>query len=925
MSSLLFLNRDTDAQAVRSWVNQILATDRDDPTNQDLTRLFATSVIAYRAGKKRADAVAAVPMVIKDRAGDPLPKNDPLVQALLRDYKDNMRRSELTLCFWGGNLLWKRRAYNGMPYKLRWVNPTLWRVMYGTKGLKGFTVANSAKTSHIPVREIKPSDAVYMHEMSFDNDFKGVAPIQVAFRHAQLGVEIVETQVAFMQNRAIPAAIVQPADEKVQAPDEKERDRLQKMLQNIYMGAKNAGRTLIQRFRFEWIQLQSNFDDVEFQTHYEQAYEAVAIAFDVPVSLIRESASNFAQQREVRLDWAQSWLVPRVEWYGEQYTTQLAEDSDVVKRYGTGLTVTPDTVNVALLKEDEKGKLERINMKVQAGYKDMYTAAVEGGEKDPPEKLKGKYMWNGVPTPIEQIDTLWQAKLPPPAPPAPAPAAPPVLAPVEPNQLPAGVVPADDKTAPSGKKAHIILTLPNNGDLIALQSRLKELCTGMNIPVRWLAPDSFHVTLVSIPNASDQQIGIMKAALEGFTGDDLSMRIGQLNVFDTIGEHAIHFKIRKNLALQDAQGDLWNLCSSYGIGMVGHSHPDKYDAHVTMGFASQKLHLIPFNNRIAVEPDEVQLCVGDDHEIVYRRKWMEDPEQPTPPDKPEPTLPTPAKTFLPDDVFGELKVAARKGGAFVADKLPPSTVTYIKALKELGFNQDTILDTAKSFTLSVLAAKSVSATQMEFEREFDGLMEAARSSEKNRKQVGGKLRYFVNQFVDRAFMDGLIDGGIEDAVMTDEDRSVATQFKSAASTFLTTFLDTLYKGEGISDDQAVYKATQWWNGTIYPAYLAGLERAAADSMFTWVLGKTEKHCNSCIALDGQRHRLSEFKAAGLLPKANKLICGRGNLCDCDIVIGKGRAKGRLDTVPVAARSINLLDLNDEQIEDLQGELEAERV
>ncbi|MBZ0290172.1 MAG: phage portal protein, partial [Anaerolineae bacterium] len=384
----------------------------------------------------------------------------------------------------------------------------------------GFTVASSAKTVHIPVRQIDPSDAIYMHEFSFDNDFKGIAPIEAAFRHAQLGVEIVETQVAFMQNRAIPAAIVQPADEKVNPPDEKERDRLQKMLQNIYMGARNAGRTLIQRFRFEWIQLQSNFDDVEFQTHYEQSYEAVSIGFDMPVSLIRESASNFAQQREVRLDWAQSWLVPRVEWYGEQYTEQLANDGAVIQRYGTGLIVVPDTTNVALLKEDDKGKIERTNMKVQGGYKDLYTAALDTGEKNPPESLKGKYMWNGVPTPIEQIDTLWQSKLPQPTPVADSsvpqsalgqvnPALPP-----PPSETPAGVAPEPEKEAPpsSGKPIALMIGMANDPELIDLQNKIKTRMGDM--PIKWNTPDTFHVTLVYAPAVTDMQIESLKFALE---------------------------------------------------------------------------------------------------------------------------------------------------------------------------------------------------------------------------------------------------------------------------------------------------------------------------------------------------------------------------------------------------------------------------
>ncbi len=366
---------------------------------------------------------------------------------------------------------------------------------------------------------------------------------------------------------------------------------------------------------------------------------------------------------------------------------------------------------------------------------------------------------------------------------------------------------------------------------------------------------------------------------------------------------------------------LVELCQSLGMKVSTYSRPENYKPHITMGYSEQKPLTIIFQSKIKVQPQEFQLGVGND--IIYRRVWVEESDTPTPLD--DEIEPTSAKMFLPDDVFKELKVAARKGGAFVPDKLPAPTIVYIKALKELGYETDVVFEAAKSFTLSVLEAKSVSETQRDFEREFDALIEAARNDEKSRKQVGGKLRYFINQYVDRAFLDGMVDGGLEDAILTPEDRDIATQFKSSASTFVTNFLNQLYKGDGITDDQTVYKATQWWNGTIYPAYVAGLERAAADSMFEWKLGKTEKHCASCRALNGQRHRFSEFKAAGFWRASDKLICGRGKLCDCDLVPSKGRSKGRLDTVPVAARSMNLLDMSDEEIEDLKGELEGEGV
>jgi HK97 family phage portal protein len=911
--NILFANKQIDEPAIRNYIQQILATDRPEPTSRDKTNLFATSVIAHRAGKKRADAVAAVPQIILDKAGEPLSKTDPLMIALARNYRDNMRRSELTMCFWGSNLLWKRRTYAGMIYNLRWVNPNLWSPDVRMKdGLHGFYITRGYNNStELPSRYLNLTDAIYMHEIDFDNDFEGVAPIEVAFRHAELGVEMVETQVAFMRNRAIPASIVQPAQETKQ-PDETSRNQLQTMLQRVYQGAKNQGRTLIQRFRWEWIQLQMRFDEVEFATHFEQSYEAVSIAFDIPVSLIRESASNYAQQREVRLDWAQSWVVPRAEWYAEQYTDQLAQDREIVKRYGTGLVVMPDTTNVAMLKEDEKNKLERINMKVDAGIKTLYEAQVEAGEKKPDERLKDYYWWGGVPVHVSKISEMWQ---PPPQPvisqdtstvPALATTTPELVTP-EPEKA--------DEPPPNGKSICIMIGLANDAELIDLQNKVKERMSAF--PIKWNAPAEFHVTLVYAPAVTDQQIFQLRSALEEVTWvEEMTLPIGSLTSFDNLGEHALHFRLRRSADLEELQLALCDLCVGLGIQVSTYSRPENYKPHITMGYAEQKPPTIIFQSKIKVQPQEFQLGVGDD--IVYRRAWTEEGEQPDP----ETPTPEPAKTFLPDDVFSELKVAARKGGAFVPNKLPPSTVTYIKSLKEMGYEQDVITAAAKSFTLSVLAARSVSATQRDFETEFDTVMEAARHDETTRRQASSKVRSLLNQFVRRAFVDGLVDGGIEDAALNDDDRQIIADLLAGQSTNVSNFLNTLFKGDGISDDQAVYKATQWWGLSVYPAYLSGLERAAADSMFEYRLGKTEKHCKSCLALDGQKHRYSEFKAANCLPKSRSLICGPGGLCDCDLVPSKGRSKGRLDTVPLAAKSMGLDEEHEHEHESELEEVEA---
>lgn len=59
-------------------------------------------------------------------------------------------------------------------------------------------------------------------------------------------------------------------------------------------------------------------------------------------------------------------------------------------------------------------------------------------------------------------------------------------------------------------------------------------------------------------------------------------------------------------------------------------------------------------------------------------------------------------------------------------------------------------------------------------------------------------------------------------------------------------------------------------------------------MVTFRLGSTEKHCRSCLKLNGQRHKLSWFVSHGYLPPyGENLECSAGGHCDCTLETDKG--------------------------------------
>lgn len=266
-------------------------------------------------------------------------------------------------------------------------------------------------------------------------------------------------------------------------------------------------------------------------------------------------------------------------------------------------------------------------------------------------------------------------------------------------------------------------------------------------------------------------------------------------------------------------------------------------------------------------------------------------------DHPNPPLLAERNPFVPDDVFGEIKMATRKGASFVPDKLPAVTAQYMRVLSEQGLEQDTIIRAAKAQYMLVHAAKAIQATRVLFEDTFADILASARAEDINRRRAGTLVRAEIGRFIELAFADGLKDGGVDDAALDDEDRELVNNLKAAQSAFVTDFLNTVYK-TGISDDQAAGKPEQWFNGSVYPAYIAGLQSAAGNMMMRWSLGRTEKHCRSCLALNGQVHRLKDFINNGFYPKSDALICGPGKHCDCTVTPAPGeKASGRLRAVP----------------------------
>lgn len=185
--------------------------------------------------------------------------------------------------------------------------------------------------------------------------------------------------------------------------------------------------------------------------------------------------------------------------------------------------------------------------------------------------------------------------------------------------------------------------------------------------------------------------------------------------------------------------------------------------------------------------------------------------------------------------------------------------------------------------------KAIQATRLDFEGDVEDVIKGALDGSITRRRFGVIMRGHLARYGRKAFEDGLQDGGVDEPP-SDEDLTTIASMVAKQSPFVTQLGDTIYKA-GITEDQALQKPTLWFNKSIQPFYQDGVASADRNGLYVWVLGATEEHCDDCLRLNGQKHRMRDWIKSGWLPQADKLECNGFN-CDCKLKKTSGRAKGR---------------------------------
>lgn len=186
--------------------------------------------------------------------------------------------------------------------------------------------------------------------------------------------------------------------------------------------------------------------------------------------------------------------------------------------------------------------------------------------------------------------------------------------------------------------------------------------------------------------------------------------------------------------------------------------------------------------------------------------------------------------------------------------------------------------------------KDYQATQTEFVRALTDLIQAGMNSDVNRRRFGTVLRANLSRLGRKAYQDGLDDGGagVGDDGLSEDDLAEIATVLAEQNTYVAPFADSIFSGTQVN---AEARATMWANKSLDAFYQRGLLSADRNGLYEWRLGSTEQHCDDCLRLNGQKHRLKDWHKKGWIPRSQKLAC-KGFNCDCDLFSTKGRASGR---------------------------------
>ncbi len=287
-----------------------------------------------RAIDLRANAIASFPLELQDDNGEDV-SEQPEYQAIMLTTRKMLRRIERNLCKYSAcyHLLETNRyGLNATPRFIptHFVYP---KVDYEIFGVVGFIISWVKTSGDYPLDKL-----IWIWEPNDESEiWPGPALGEAGLKAAGILYSIQEMLNRYMGSGGVPvtAVLVPPTTDKP------EREKIEGWLAKFAGGFRNAFKFLAVDKNTEFRQIGSLLKDMESDKLTTQQQEEVAVAMEVPPSVINGKAANFATAESEMVGFYQNSIIPRTEWLEPELNTQFYQ-----KRLGLTLRFKPGELKV---------------------------------------------------------------------------------------------------------------------------------------------------------------------------------------------------------------------------------------------------------------------------------------------------------------------------------------------------------------------------------------------------------------------------------------------------------------------------------------------------------------------------------------------------------------------------------------------------
>jgi len=247
----------------------------------DVETAYERVAVVRTAVTLRANALASLPWEITTRRGTLVAFDAERLAALIRGI-------EIDLCLYGAAYLLRDPA---APLGLRRLHPrTITPITDAKRGLVGFV----RRANNTEIRLEPETELLHLWEPSVRSEVEpGVGLVTTALTQARALLAAERYQTAYFERGAVRPTVWMFA----QRPTDAERSRFEQWLRQLVSGIRNAFRHLALSSEIKTVTLGDTLSDAVQPELLQRAAELMLTAFQVPMSVVFSSASNYATAR----------------------------------------------------------------------------------------------------------------------------------------------------------------------------------------------------------------------------------------------------------------------------------------------------------------------------------------------------------------------------------------------------------------------------------------------------------------------------------------------------------------------------------------------------------------------------------------------------------------------------------------------------